>query len=51
MTDPEALPDADLSVWPIDDFGWDWDDSVGYSTVCNWVLGADAVFVCHVVDQ
>lgn len=24
MTDPEALPDEDLSVWPIDDFGWDW---------------------------
>ena len=26
MTDPEALPDADLSVWPMDDFGWDWDE-------------------------
>ena len=30
MTDPEALPDEDLSAWPIDDdadedFGWDWD--------------------------
>jgi hypothetical protein len=26
MTDPEALPDEDLSGWPIDDFGWDWDE-------------------------
>lgn len=26
MTDPEALPDEDLSAWPIDEFGWDWDD-------------------------
>jgi len=29
------------------DFGWDWDDSVCYATVCNWVLGADSVFVCQ----
>jgi hypothetical protein len=33
------------------DFGWHWDDSVGYSTVCNAVLAADAVFVGQVVDQ
>ena len=26
MTDPEALPDEDLSGWPIGDFGWDWDE-------------------------
>ena len=26
MTDPEALPDEDLSGWPIDDFGLDWDE-------------------------
>jgi hypothetical protein len=30
MTDPEALPDEDLSAWPInddadEDFDWDWD--------------------------
>lgn len=31
------------------DFGWDWDDSVGYDTVCNAVLTADAVFVAQVV--
>ena len=30
-------------------FGWHWDDSVGYDTVCERVLTADAVFVCHVV--
>jgi hypothetical protein len=26
MTEPEALPDEDLVGWPIDNFGWDWDE-------------------------
>lgn len=26
-------------------YGWHWDDSVGYATVCESVITADAVFV------
>lgn len=33
------------------DFGWDWDDSVGYATVCRAVLTADAVFVAAKDEQ
>lgn len=34
-----------------EDFGWDWDDTVGYDTVCESVLEADAVFGAPVVGE
>ena len=34
-----------------EDFGWDWHDNVGYATVCESVLTADAVFVAAKDEQ
>lgn len=44
-----AEDDWEQLLWT--DFGWDWDDSVGYDTVCRAVLTADAVFVAAKAEQ